>query len=56
MSTLTACCANTSPKGTDLGAHNADDLNWVAKGLNDRPRKRLAFNTPIELIGDLLLR
>jgi len=44
------------PKGTDLGAHSADDLDWVAQELNDRPRKRLAFNKPIELIGDLLLR
>lgn len=30
-----------------------DDL---AAELNDRPRKRLAFKKPIELIGDLLLR
>ena len=27
-----------------------------AAELNDRPRKRLAFKKPIELIGDLLLR
>jgi len=38
------------PKGTDLGVH------WVAQELNDRPRKRLAFKKPIELIGDLPLR
>ena len=44
------------PKGTDLSMHSADDLDWVAHELNDRPRKRLAFNKPIELIGDLLLR
>jgi IS30 family transposase len=44
------------PKGTDLGVHSADDLDWVAQELNDRPRKRLAFTKPIELIGDLLLR
>ena len=44
------------PKGTDLGVHSSDDLEWVAQELNDRPRKRLAFQKPIELIGDLLLR
>jgi len=44
------------PKGTDLGVHSSEDLDWVAQELNDRPRKRLAFKKPIELIGDLLLR
>jgi len=36
--------------------HSAHDLDWVAQELNDRPRKRLAFKKPIELIGHLLLR
>ena len=44
------------PKGTDLSVHSAADLDWVAQELNDRPRKRLAFQKPIELIGDVLLR
>jgi len=44
------------PKGTDLGVHSSEDLDWVAQELNDRPRKRLAFMKPIELIGDLLLQ
>ena len=44
------------PKGTGLSVHSAEHLDWVAQELNDRPRKRLAFNKPIELIGDLLLR
>ncbi len=44
------------PKGTDLSIHSAADLDWVAAELNDRPRKRLEFRKPIELIGDLLLR
>ncbi len=44
------------PKGTDLSVHSAADLDWVAHELNDRPRKRLAFRKPIELIGDLVLR
>jgi len=43
-------------KGTDLGVYSSEDLDWVAQELNDRPRKRLAFKKPIELIGDLLLR
>lgn len=44
------------PKGTDLAVHSSEDLDWVAQELNDRPRKRLAFKKPIELIGDLLLQ
>jgi IS30 family transposase len=44
------------PKGTDLGVHSSEDLDWVAQELNDRLRKRLAFMKPIELIGDLLLQ
>jgi IS30 family transposase len=42
------------PKSTDLSAHSADDLDWVAAELNDRPRKRLGFKKPIEQIGPLL--
>ena len=34
----------------------AEDLDWVAQELNDRPRKRLAFMKPIELIEKLLLQ
>ena len=44
------------PKGTDLSVHSEADLDWVANELNDRPRKRLAFKKPIELIGDVVLR
>ena len=44
------------PKGTDLAVCSSEDLDRVAQELNDRPRKRLAFKKPIELIGDLLLR
>jgi IS30 family transposase len=44
------------PKGTDLSVHSSQDLDWVAQELNDRPRKRLAFKKPIEMIGELLLR
>jgi transposase, IS30 family len=43
------------PKGTDLSIHSAEDLDWVAAELNDRPRKRLRFRKPVEQIADLLL-
>jgi transposase, IS30 family len=43
------------PKSSDLSAHSAADLDWVAAELNDRPRKRLGFHKPDELIGHLLL-
>jgi len=44
------------PKGSDLSIHSATDLDWVAQELNDRPRKRLKFRKPIELIEGLLLQ
>jgi IS30 family transposase len=44
------------PKSSDLSVHTAADLDWVAAELNDRPRKRLGFKKPIELIGPLMLR
>jgi len=44
------------PKGTDLSVHSAADLAWVEQELNDRPRKRLDYLRPSEVIGDLLLR
>ena len=42
------------PKGSDLSVHSREDLDRVAAELNDRPRKRLGFRTPIELIEPLL--
>jgi IS30 family transposase len=44
------------PKGTDLSAHSKEDLAWVQDQFNDRPRKRLEYAKPSELINDLLLR
>jgi transposase, IS30 family len=44
------------PKGTDLSVHSKDDLAWVQDQFNDRPRKRLEYAKPSELINDLLLR
>jgi IS30 family transposase len=44
------------PKSTDLSVHTAEDLAWVEHELNDRPRKRLDYLRPSEVIQDLLLR
>ena len=44
------------PKGTDLGKLTALELDQIADELNDRPRKRLGFYKPTELLAELLLR
>lgn len=44
------------PKGTDLTIHSREDLDWVTQQFNDRPRKRLGYARPSELINELLLR
>ena len=36
------------PKGIDLSAFSQAKLNEVARKLNERPRKTLGFETPIE--------
>lgn len=43
------------PKGTDLSVHTATDLARVEAELNDRPRKRLDYAKPEELMTRLLL-
>lgn len=45
-----------SPKGTDLAGYGQDDVDAVAAELNNRPRKRLDLRTPIEVVGNILLR
>ena len=42
------------PKGTDLSAHTREDLQAIQDRLNDRPRKRLGFQTPREALAKLL--
>jgi len=44
------------PKGTELAGFSEEHLDAVAAELNDRPRKRLEFQTPIEVIGNVLLQ
>jgi IS30 family transposase len=34
------------PKGTDLSVYSQRKLNWIAKELNERPRKTLEFEIP----------
>jgi transposase, IS30 family len=42
------------PKGTNLSVHSADDLAGIARSLNNRPRKTLAYMTPSEKLAELL--
>ena len=42
------------PKGSDLSSHTAADLKAIADELNDRPRKRLGFYTPREVLDAII--
>lgn len=42
------------PKGTDLSVHSAAYLDEVAAELNNRPRKRFAWDSPAEVLERLL--
>jgi IS30 family transposase len=46
----------TWDQGTDLGVYSQEDLDYVAWEMNDRPRKRLDYLKPKEMIEPLLLR
>jgi IS30 family transposase len=43
------------PKGTDLSVHTAEHLRFVEDEMNDRPRKRLDYLKPQELMTQLML-
>ena len=39
------------PKGHCLKALTQNECDWIAKELNTRPRERLGFQTPAEVLG-----
>jgi transposase, IS30 family len=44
------------PKGVDLARYTPEQVAAAAEQLNDRPRKRLGFRTPNEVMHDILIK
>jgi len=44
------------PKGTSLADVSDEDLNFVVNLINNRPRKRLGWKTPTEMLNSILLK
>jgi IS30 family transposase len=42
------------PKGTDLATFSQADLNRIARRLNERPRKTLAYRTPADMLATIV--
>jgi len=53
---ITALTNTEAPKGTELAGFSEEHLDAVAAELNDRPRKRLEFQTRIAVIGNVLMQ
>lgn len=40
------------PKGVDISGYSQQQLNAIARQLNEMPRKTLGFRTPAEMFGE----